>query len=865
MMRRSFLGIALSILLVSTIQASPSPPPDSTELRKLTAYAAQLEFQVALVDYVYDLYLRYGEERIPEERFLITLMNLVNQELSRRLKNPREARQKYFRELHNMLVELQEFKKRLHADNIHELDTFVSDLEDRIAYTIDQEEIDFRKKKVFEDALQVLYVSEEMIRLDRERSPGQVSRRIGKSKEELMAAFGELMEDSLQTSGRTYTIYDLFVEWRKTNEAQFERRLADVLVVRRNLLKASGVEEILRMFNDELYVAYSRFNLGDYDLAERLLSDLINIYPEWGIKNLDDVYFYRAECNFALSRFLHARRYFEELIQQFPGTAYLPQIYSRLVQICYAQGEYDRVVEYAQLYQNVAAPTAEEYYDIQFLMAMAYYSLGNYDQAVDALSNIPETHQYYALAQYFMGNAYTGSGQYDEAARVYLGLIDQKSTPQDIHSRALYKMGILEYQRNNYQVAINYLSRIPRGFPRYDKVLNALAWAHFEAARSAAAVGGAADFSLAKLYARELIEQYYASPYKMEANSLLAYISQLEEDPLEAIQRYREVYETKEKRKDFEEYALERERLQQLYEQAVAMRNRAIQEKNTAAYAKANRLIAGLEARLSEIKLSEASSTGSAVFQEINSLIYQIKELNRLRLLAEEAGKTGAIARIDSLQLRLVAVLETFPAEVVERARYVNLFDEYPVSKYVVEENLRHDQLMQEQQEALDEIARIEAMQQEIERQVSMARVKRNFRLVGLLEQKYAYLEDLKKRYDTLLAAMYETPTRANPYPEFNKWGDLGGFGIINVYFDQKQKQEQQLTRLSAVLERVNGQLNRRKQVIEDQIKKIEAEIRFMTMKARMEERARLRAERERAFRESYFDTRESEIPEEEQ
>jgi len=36
-------------------------------------------------------------------------------------------------------------------------------------------------------------------------------------------------------------------------------------------------------------------------------------------------------------------------------------------------------------------------------------------------------------------------------------------------------------------------------------------------------------------------------------------------------------------------------------------------------------------------------------------------------------------------------------------------------------------------------------------------------------------------------------------------------------------------------------------------------------MKARMEERARLRAERERAFRESYFDTRESEIPEEQQ
>jgi len=48
----------------------------------------------------------------------------------------------------------------------------------------------------------------------------------------------------------------------------------------------------------------------------------------------------------------------------------------------------------------------------------------------------------------------------------------------------------------------------------------------------------------------------------------------------------------------------------------------------------------------------------------------------------------------------------------------------------------------------------------------------------------------------------------------------------------------------------------------EDQLKKIEAEIRFMTMKARLEERQRLRAEREQSFRETYFDTRTTEFEE---
>jgi hypothetical protein len=45
-------------------------------------------------------------------------------------------------------------------------------------------------------------------------------------------------------------------------------------------------------------------------------------------------------------------------------------------------------------------------------------------------------------------------------------------------------------------------------------------------------------------------------------------------------------------------------------------------------------------------------------------------------------------------------------------------------------------------------------------------------------------------------------------------------------------------------------------------MKKIEAEIRFMTMKARLQERQRLRAEREQSFRETYFDQRTSEFEE---
>lgn len=861
-MRRFFLITVLLSLQFSTIYASPPQPRDSSDLKMLLSYTEDSDIQRAIAEYVYDLYLQFGEGRISDEKYLISLMHLLNRDISRRLQNPNEARKRYFSDLHNMLVEIQQLQSRLKQAGIKELDAFSSDLSDRIKLTIDRGEIDFKKKKVFEDALQMLYVSEEMIKLDQLQSPGEINQKIGSSKEKLLSAFGEIPAGGGEYYGRPPTIYDLFVEWKKVEEVKYSLRLADVKLVRLNLLKASDGDEILKMFNEQLKLAYTCFNYFDYDLAERLLSDLLETYPEWGVRNLDDVYFHRAESNFALHRLVHARNNYQELLSKYPGTTYLPRAYSRLVQINYTLDEPAKAVEYAGLYQGVAGATDEDYYDIQFLLAMSYYQLGSYDKTVETLSGIPPDNPYYHLAQYFTANAFTDGQQYDEAAQVYLKMIELNETPPYLHARALYKMGVMEYERGNYFAAVAYLNRISIGFSRYDKVINALAWSYFELERNKPA-GEAQDFTQAKHYAKLLIDEYYASPYQMEAMGLLAYINQSEEEPVEAISLYREVYQTKVKRGPIEGYLEERKKIEEIYRETREAREKALQENDKEAYAKANALFIKLEDEIRYMDLSESSRSGVGVYREAEYVIGQIKELNRLRLLAEENGDKTAIDKIDSLQLHLGAVLEAFPPEAFQEASGINFFDDYPVSKYVVDEEYRHRYMLEKQDEVVGEMDEIDRMIGEVNDQIQNAKIVENYDLVARLEQERNYLQYLRKRYDILLVVIHETETEANPYPEFSRWGDLGAFGIINVYFDQKQKNQDQLVRVAEVFERVNKQLNSRKQVIESKIKKIEAEVRLMTMKARMEERTRLRAERERAFRESYFDTRESETPEE--
>ena len=81
-------------------------------------------------------------------------------------------------------------------------------------------------------------------------------------------------------------------------------------------------------------------------------------------------------------------------------------------------------------------------------------------------------------------------------------------------------------------------------------------------------------------------------------------------------------------------------------------------------------------------------------------------------------------------------------------------------------------------------------------------------------------------------------------------------------HFGQRDRLQDQMSQVSSVYNSIMDKITQRRQVVEDQLKKIEAEIRFMTMKARLEERQRLRAEREQSFRETYFDTRTSEFEE---
>ena len=148
-----------------------------------------------------------------------------------------------------------------------------------------------------------------------------------------------------------------------------------------------------------------------------------------------------------------------------------------------------------------------------------------------------------------------------------------------------------------------------------------------------------------------------------------------------------------------------------------------------------------------------------------------------------------------------------------------------------------------------------------LQTEVERAKLKGDYATVVSIEQKIQKLVEIRKRYDRLYAQAAEL-TPGEEYAEFNQWGDFGAFGIIDVNFGERDRLQRKMADVSTLYNSVMDRLAERREVVEDKMKKIEAEIRFMTMKARLQERQRLRAEREQSFRETYFDQRTSEFEE---
>ncbi len=816
------------------------------------------EFNAALQRYVDNLMVKFGQESIDDERFIVQQIRMVNDEIRSRVTNYKEIRNTYFDRLDTRLQEIQALQTRLSAMGNHSLDGFISELESKIEQTKDSGVIDFKRQKVIEDAIQLLFIAEEIIQLDPNASMNQnpkISQGMKESRSKFVQSFGgKVAAKSATDSDADATIFDLYKEWKLTERLKYQVRWTDLQIIKNRMLKNGTQVDALRMLNRELEKAAEAYNYSMFDLAERSFDEIFKRYKNIGV--LDDCLYYQAESNYFLSRYSTAKKLYRNLIENYSSSPFIPYSYKRMMYIEYHSQNYNSVIDLFRQMQIIVSTTDPNLDEARFLTVVSSLKAGLYQETIDHCLETNNTSTYFLNTQLILAEAYAGSHNLNQAEIILNKLTDLPDQSPELRFKLLLKLGYINYEQGEYFKAIETFNLIPSNFSEMDKVLIGYAWSFYKIEINKP-IMDLKDFSTARKHLELLLDVYYTSDYYLEAKTLLGYIYQLEEKPLAAIDQFDYAFRSKAVKQISDDMNTEQVKLLEISNTADKVMNKALEEKNTQTYERAKAVKEKIRIPIRNLAFADLSSSGIATSSEVKKLKAQLDELERLKSIAKQQENSELVKRIERMQLRIYrAINESDISSDSEIG--INYFDEHPFARrqsVVENENAKIQAMRQDvKNQRLELVRKMSAL----DVQILNAKNQRDYKKQIQLELSYNRYDDILKKLDFMETQTFGLSLRQTNI-DLDRWSDYGAFGMANVNFAIRNQKNKEIEYMNKQIEEINTFLENRKANIKHTLKLIEDEITLMTRKVREQERLREREELTRQFEESYFDTHDTE------
>ena len=850
-MKEKKLSNILAYVLVSILLSLPLKAQDET--------ANLIRYNASLKAYIDELLTDFSKDAIRQERFMVKQMRMLNEEITERVGSVPNIHRGYFDRLERRLSEVRELKARLNRTGSYSLNNFIVNIEKEIDHTIKQGAVDFKKQKVIEEAVQLLYVAEEMIKLDPnarlEENP-KFAAELQTTQHDFAQSFGKSAGAQPDFSVKPdANIFDVYDAWKFNNRLDYQKRWTDVQIIKNRMIKSGSAEQRRRMLNREIVEASEAFNFGMYDLAERLFSEIYTRYEEIGM--LDDCLYYKGEANYALGRYNQAEEDLKLLIQRYPSSQFISAAYKKIMYIDFYFGRYDDVFRYLDRMQAIVSSTDPSLDECRFLGVIAGLKSERYDQTISLGFEITATSEYYRETRFAMAEAYAGAGNFDESMKIFTELFNTPGIDPDFRSLLLLKLGYLNYELGNYTAAISHFDIIPGNYPNYDRVLIGYGWAYYKR-ELAKPDNEVKDFSYARKNLELLTDVFYSSDYYLEAQTLLAYIYQLEMKTEKAIETFEYAFQSKELKNMSDDMNAERDQLLDDSRAADALAKKALEKENVRAFNQALATKNKIKKPLEELTLSDLSSSGMATRNEIGRLNEQLQELDRLKAVATEQGNKKVVDRIELMQLKIYRAVNSIDSPKGSALGF-NYFDEHPFARKESMIEHQNEQVLNMRADAKAQRTEILEKVAQLEVQIENASSRRDYRRMINLEISKERFQNLLKKLDLMETRAYTfdvSPSKIN----VDQWSDYGAFGVANVNFAVKAQKELEIMSMLNNVDQINRILETRKSNIEHQIDQIITEITVMTRRVREQERRREREEMKRRFEESYFDTHDSEL-----
>ncbi len=667
------------------------------------------------------------------------------------------------------------------------------------------------------------------------------------------------------------TLEETFQIWRGARLADYETRAAEYAVMKKNLVGTGNAKERARMLERDLTDGLLNYAAERYRVTELQLEAVMQDYDRY-FTNWDAVMFYRAESFYARALYPTAYENYELLLRRYPESKFLGMAQLRLLTIAHTLkweqpffSYYERIDSSAQAAAQQKSKSGAPPIDSRIVERSRYLAgyyllnLEKHAEAEKALALIPPASRYHFAAQYLRGIVQANLGNLASALQHFqylaetegpvTGLTLTDPTTTLIRNNALMRLGFIYYQRGELENAVRYFVKVSRGAENYDQTLIGLSWTYLKKG----------DLEKTITATGTVLGNYLSSNYQYEALVLSAHCRRLLEQPDKALENLRYVAHAHGVLELSKEYNVEREQILAQLGEVERMEKAALEHQDKQLYGIISEVRQSLMGML--YSFGYRSNTGDLLvdaFSEERQNIYrQLQQLDRLVAEARQSGLIDVERDAIERRNRLVRVLETYQAD--RSIRNVNYFVDYPLA--TKESGAAH-----RRQIVLDLFKEMEAEQERLKQNLSTADrlisnppAKRSVNIALDLKAVQDDFRNLKYRMDRFQTWL-STYSIDDVATDADHWADLSGFGMSDIAFQEINRRENKIGLYSQNISSIDNILRDRKTSLEQLLRDFDREMRKIEEEL-LNEQVRLdRLEHDTYFRNSYFDTSESEL-----
>lgn len=647
------------------------------------------------------------------------------------------------------------------------------------------------------------------------------------------------------------TVADVLSEWELSQLVNFQVSESELLVLQKKLVDRASSSERVTLAKDLFRRGLNQFNLANYSESALILESLLKSYSF--IRNKYQIQYFLGLSYFYLSRFDKA----ESALSAVLNSPKADQVIAfSLLKIYIASKDEGKINQVAQKFNSLSS-TRNLSDDFNFVLGRHYLETEAYRKSRSLLQKVSSNYHLSVDAKYYSAvAAYKASP--DIAKRELYSLLNGDATTLDIRHEILIKLAYIHFMEKNYSAALTEYRKInAENCYAYERVLLGVAWCYYEIENRKKDK----DYTQVITLVNEILRTYADSDSYNEATALIGYVKQKSGNYDSASKDFKHLFDSKAYSLFSDKLLHELDSLKSTKRTIDGLKEKALLKNDRSSFQRLDDLSYSVDKQIFRLTYMDVSSVSPNTNRDLSSVLDQITEFERLKVLAEKKNDADIAKRIDQNLLRLYSVVNKYKEGTSNSLFGINYFKEHKLARKVSINKHQYEKYATLQKESQSQLNTINSRMQELQSERSRAASQKQYRRVVDIDLALARLKTTEGRLDylnSLASSVEQKKSAAN----LDKWANYGAYQLTNIQYAQKQSFDQANQKNAETIATITKLMSDRNVYLSEQIKQVENRIYNMTRREARRRRIAERNKKKEFYETEFFDERKSEVNE---